>query len=140
MSISVAKLGPAVKDVNPDLARVRSGRTLQAIKEGWMYKKGGKSFSSFKRRYMILWTNQRIEYYTNDALTTLKGSVTLLGLEKKAIQRSDKVPKKDQMYGFQISTAKRTWYFAVKTEQDREEWIKTIVLVSSFHSIRLPNQ
>ena len=51
----------------------------------------------------------------------------LLDLNKRAIQRSDKVPKKSQMYGLQIATNKRTWYFAVKDEHDREEWIKTIV-------------
>ena len=48
-------------------------------------------------------------------------------IEKRAIQRSDKIPKKKQMYGFQIATDKRTWYFAVKEETDREEWIKTLV-------------
>lgn len=50
-------------------------------------------------------------------------------IEKRAIQRSDKVPKKKQMYGFQIATDKRTWYFAVKEESDREEWIKTLVML-----------
>ena len=125
--MSVAKLGPPKTDIEPSLARARSGRTLHAIKEGWMYKKGGKSFSSFRRRYMILWTNKRIEYYTSDALATMKGSVDMTCIEKKAIQRSDKLPKKKQMYGFSIATEKRTWYFAVKEENDREEWIKTLV-------------
>ena len=120
-------LGPPKKDIEPDLAHARSGRTLHAIKEGWMYKKGAKSFSSFKRRYMILWTNKRIEYYTNDALTTQKGSVDISVVEKRGIQRSDKIPKKKEMYGFQIATEKRTWYFAVKNENEREEWIKTLV-------------
>ena len=110
----------------PDLARARSGRTLHAIKEGWMHKKGGKSFSAFRRRYMILWTNKRIEYYTSDTLSTMKGCVNLLGLHRRFIQRSDKIPKKGHMYGFQIATDKRVWYFAVKNEKDREEWIATI--------------
>lgn len=51
--MSIATLGPPQPDIEPSLARARSGRTLHAIKEGWMYKKGGKSFSSFKRRYMV---------------------------------------------------------------------------------------
>jgi len=116
----------AAPDVQPEFARVRSGRTLHAIKEGWMYKKGGKSFSSFRKRYMILWTNKRIEYYEDDKLNTMKGTVNLLELNKRAIQRSDKVPKNKNMFGFQILTEKRTWYFAVQGEDEREDWIRTI--------------
>ena len=113
----------------------RSARTLHAIKEGWVYKKGGQSFSGFKRRYCILWTNKRLEYYTNDKLSTMKGSVCLDGLPPKAVQRqNEKLPKpsKDDenrtvIYsGFRVDTKKRMWYFAVKTHDIRDEWIQTI--------------
>lgn len=80
---------------------------------------------------VILWTNKRIEYYKSDDLKQMQGSVNLADghLEKRAIQRSDKVPKKKnkEMFGFSIATDTRTWHFAVREEQDREQWIYTLV-------------
>eukprot|EP01084_Bolivina_argentea_P007469 14006_1 len=99
-----------------------STRTLHAIKEGWISKRGSKAFHSFRDRYMILWSNKRIEYYTNDTLDELKGTINLKGLHRRFIQRSNKVPKiknknktktKHTMHGFKIITTKRTWYLSV---------------------------
>eukprot|EP01083_Nonionella_stella_P046163 123587_1 len=107
--------------------RSESKRTIYAVKEGYIWKKGSKSFHSFRNRYIILWSNKRIEYYTDDTLSELKGSVNLNDLHRRFIQRSDKIPKKRQsMHGFKIITKKRTWYFSVHDAQQRDEWIQNI--------------
>jgi len=75
------------------ITRAESKRTVSAIKEGWVDKKGPKSYCSFRRRYIILWSSKRIEYYTDDTLEKLKGVIDLKPLHRRFIQRSDKIPK-----------------------------------------------
>eukprot|EP01084_Bolivina_argentea_P239082 401796_1 len=96
-----------------------------AIKSGWVHKKGKKTYSQFRSRFMILCNNKKIEYYTNNSLSNMKGQIDLFELHPESVQVSNKTPK-GEMYGFKIITKDRVWYFAVEKQSDCNEWISVI--------------
>lgn len=87
---------------------------------GWITKQGG-SHKSWKKRWIQTTPRNpfRLDYYTNDSCSTLKGHIDMSGVTDMITTRSK--DKDDKMrYGFQLVTEKRTWKIIVEGETDGE--------------------
>ncbi|KAL7716960.1 Variant sh3 domain containing protein [Entamoeba marina] len=89
---------------------------------GWVTKQGG-SHKSWKKRWFQTTPRFpfRLDYYTNDSCTNLKGHIVMSDVTDMITTRSR--DKDDNLrYGFQLVTEKRTWKLIVEGEEDGEYW------------------
>ena len=105
------------------------------IHSGYLYKKGeqrlirpGILFDiSWKKRYIILRDNKNIDYYENNSLKVVYGTIKLNELKPDNIIKSDNIVRdKEFKYGFTIKTPERDWHFCINKENIRDEWMNNI--------------
>ena len=93
------------------------------ILRGWAEKQGG-SHKSWKKRYFQ--TSQRfpfrLDYFTNDKCTTMKGYIDLTGVSDMVVTKNIDTKTNKMRYGFQLVTEKRTWKIIVEGEEEAEQW------------------
>ena len=89
---------------------------------GWCTKEGG-SHKSWKRRWFQTTPRfpLRLDYYTSDNCSTLKGSIDLGTVEDLKCTRVEDSNGKFR-YGFQLVTNKRTWKLIADGENEGEYW------------------
>mmetsp|Transcript_49521 Transcript_49521/g.60794 ORF Transcript_49521/g.60794 Transcript_49521/m.60794 type:complete len:366 (+) Transcript_49521:218-1315(+) len=98
---------------------------IEIVKKGFVFKKGEGTFAGWKLRYIKLSSNKTIQYYTDNNMSTLKGSIHLSGILSDDIKMSNKTNGNDT-FGFMINDKKRKWLFCVKSENEMKSWIKNI--------------
>ena len=76
--------------------------------EGWMLKKGSKSFSGWKKRYFKLNRNKQLAYYADDKSIQNKGNISLRGLREQNVNTSSKASD-SKHYGF-VPPLNPSWY------------------------------
>ena len=72
------------------IAQSKSGLFADAIKEGWVLKKGPQTLAGWKKRYLQLSANKQLGYYTDESMVQKKGTIFLNGLNIHDIKRSSK--------------------------------------------------
>ena len=97
-----------------------------AAKQGYVYKKGEQIYSGWKRRFIAIYSNKIMEYFTDQKKKEKKGSINLNRVSVKNVVTCVKNQAKQAKYGFQIKTLERIWYFSVETTSIRDSWIATI--------------
>ncbi|ELP90175.1 hypothetical protein EIN_406390 [Entamoeba invadens IP1] len=89
---------------------------------GWVTKQGGGHKSWKKRWFQTTPRNPfRLDYYTNDSCTTLKGHIDMSQVTDMITTRN-KDKDGSMRYGFQLVTEKRTWKLIVDGEEEGEYW------------------
>ena len=100
---------------------------VELVQQGFMFKKGEGTFGSWKKRYIKLLSDKSIEYYVDESLSNMKGSINLDNITSNDIITSDKTPKNNEYkWGFMIIQKKRKWIFAVQTKKDMDLWMNNI--------------
>ncbi|XP_059823439.1 unconventional myosin-X-like [Hypanus sabinus] len=99
----------------------------EALKSGWLYKKGGGlstlSRRNWKRRWFVL-RGGRLLYFDNDAEDRLRGSVDVRGA--RAIV--DNVEKENAL---DVVTSERTYHIVAESPEDASDWFRVL---SGVHS------
>ncbi|XP_051879178.1 unconventional myosin-X-like [Pristis pectinata] len=99
----------------------------EALKSGWLYKKGGGlstlSRRNWKRRWFVL-RGSRLLYFENDAEDRLKGSIDVRGA--RAIV--DNVEKENAL---DVVTSERTYHIVAESPEDASDWFRVL---SGVHS------
>eukprot|EP01083_Nonionella_stella_P224138 798122_1 len=102
-----------------------SGLFANAIKEGWILKKGPQKLAGWKKRYLQLSSKQQLGYYTDESMVCKKGTIFLKNLTIHHIKRSSKTSD-SKHHGFCVVTPSRTYQFCVASSTDRDHWIQKI--------------
>ena len=94
------------------------------VYESWVTKKAPGMFKSDKRRWMALYENGEIHYFTNPEMTGHKGMLTITGLSPLDVQNLGSVD--GGKYAFTIKTSLRLWHFSTENEAACKAWKKNI--------------
>ena len=108
----------------------------QVIKQGYIEKRGAAMLSAWKTRYIVLYNNSSIDYYTDDSKQTLQGTIHLLpsNLSNKCKNDPQNVHEvvhcnlNNVKHGFDIECKNRTWKFPCKNDKIKQDWIVAIRL------------
>eukprot|EP00483_Globobulimina_turgida_P005324 UN05334 len=65
-----------------------SGLFADAVKEGWILKKGPQSYTGWKKRYLQLSSKHQLGYYSDETMVSKKGTIFLKPLTIHHIKRS----------------------------------------------------
>ena len=68
----------------------KQSEQTEIVKQGWSMKKGPQSYTGWKRRYLRLTSDKKLEYFTDDDLTQHKGTISIESLSVYQIQKSSK--------------------------------------------------
>jgi len=88
-------------------------------------KKGPQAYTGWKKRYIQLTNDKKLEYFTDDDLSQQKGTVYLADLSIYQIQKSSK-SSDSKHFGFSINTPSRNFLFCVASSSERDDWIKKL--------------
>jgi len=98
-----------------------SGSSPYTLHQGWLMKRGW-YVKSWKRRWFVLWSNGILDYYTNEDLGELKGT---LDVTSQCVRPSDAKP-----FGFSIicstQAGAREWFFAAMNEEEKQQWVEAL--------------
>ncbi|XP_061696438.1 unconventional myosin-X isoform X2 [Syngnathoides biaculeatus] len=93
-----------------------------ALKQGWLHKKGGGSSTlsrrNWKRRWFVL-RHSKLAYFDNDGEDKLKGA-----LDVRAAKRV--VDNADKENGIDIVMPERTYHLVAETAEDASEWFSVL--------------
>ena len=117
------------KKVSADEAKDETNRTI--VKQGYLEKNAKKgTFGSWKKRYVVLYSNQTVEYYSTDKLKEMKGSFNVRlenisnDYKTKETSLSGCVHTNTKnKNGFNIECDKRLWEFKATSSNERNEWV-----------------
>ncbi|XP_037131464.1 unconventional myosin-X [Syngnathus acus] len=94
----------------------------EALKQGWLHKKGGGSSTlsrrNWKRRWFVL-RHSKLMYFENDGEDKLKG-VLDIRTAKEVIDNADKEN------GIDIITTERTYHLVAETAEDASQWFSVL--------------
>ncbi|XP_061549912.1 unconventional myosin-X isoform X1 [Phycodurus eques] len=93
-----------------------------ALKQGWLHKKGGGSSTlsrrNWKRRWFVL-RHSKLTYFDNDGEDKLKGALDVRAA-KEVIDNADKEN------GIDIVMPERTYHLVAETAEDASEWFSVL--------------
>ena len=101
----------------------------KVLKEGLVEKRGEGVLAGWKERWIVLYDNKTIEYYTDKSKKQLKGKIHINddSLSPKYNNVSDAVHENNkEKNGFNIACQSRIWQFRCQTSQERDDWITAI--------------
>jgi len=116
---------------SPDVFRVGHKPAVGAFQtsankvyESWLTKKAPGLFKSDKKRWVILFDNGEVHYFTSADLQEHKGMITISGLATSDITFRGLVEA--GRYAFCIKTPFREWYFSTENESQCRAWKKNL--------------
>ncbi|XP_067890797.1 unconventional myosin-X-like isoform X1 [Heterodontus francisci] len=99
----------------------------EALKSGWLYKKGGGmstlSRRNWKRRWFVL-RDSRLIYFENDSEEKLKGTIDIRGA-REIVDNGEKENALD------VVTGERTYHIVAESPEDASDWFNVL---SGVHS------
>ncbi|KAM8967428.1 unconventional myosin-X [Pelodytes ibericus] len=99
----------------------------EALKQGWLHKKGGGSSTlsrrNWKKRWFVL-RQSKLMYFENDGEDRLKGSIEL----RKAKEIVDNTGKEN---GIDIIMENRTYHLIAESPEDASQWFSVMSQVNS---------
>ena len=106
------------------------------MKQGYIEKRGADILSGWKKRYVVLYSNSRIEYYTDASKKQLRGTINILlsnlasKFQKNLKNAHEAVHRNlnNVKHGFDIESTNRTWRLRCENDKVKQEWIDVIRL------------
>ena len=106
--------------------KISTSAIMSIIKEGWIEKKGQTFMAGYRKRWLVLYSDQTLKYFEDTYYEILKGSIDIS--EASKVQKSTEASK-NWKFGWEIITPNRSWYFSSKSEYGRKQWIQQLQTV-----------
>lgn len=103
--------------------------------EGWVEKTGPNALlRQYKRRWLVLYTNKCLKYFTSETYAECKGSIDLAFAKWIGPSQSKQIGINACKHAFKIVTVKpkRDWRFFIQTEEEKIKWINQLQAVTGY--------
>jgi len=122
LSSSAVRLFLMMPDGVRDLALQLSTLQSEALKQGYMEKKGELN-KKWRRRWFVLQPNYILKYYKEESSSEPQGSIDISNI----VQVQMKSASREKKFSFTLVGKDRRWFLACENDTEKREWTRVFM-------------